>query len=276
MSTSFKCEFCDRNCLSRPGIARHINNCTKALEARIILTDNNVEDIELNDEEFNEQELELDEQEFDEEPNNNNQLRNYSDNFEYEFDNQPKNLDEPEDEFDNRLQNYSYNFEDELEDEFDNRLQNYSYNFENESELENESESEFMKLDEIEEPESETNEFPNNAYADLMNLVIKHNLNNKAGNAIIKFFNKHSNLSISPLPKNIESGRKFIDKISNKLLSYHKQLISEYNNVEYFLYYRPIKNCIQRLLSNSELSRLLLYKYESLKVNIIIFFFLNP
>ena len=81
MSTSFKCEFCDRNCLSRPGIARHINNCTKALEARIILTDNNVEDIELNDEEFNEQELELDEQEFDEEPNNNNQLQNYSDNF---------------------------------------------------------------------------------------------------------------------------------------------------------------------------------------------------
>ena len=123
------------------------------------------------------------------------------------------------------MQNYSYNFEDKLEDKFDNQLQNYLYNFEDKSELKNESESKFMKLDEIEEPESEINEFSNNAYADLMNLVIKHNLNNKAGNAIIKFFNKHSNLSISPLSKNIESGCKFIDKISNKLLSYHKQLI---------------------------------------------------
>ena len=36
----------------------------------------------------------------------------------------------------------------------------------------------------------EVTEFPNEAYADLMELV-KHNLNNKAGNAIIKFFNKH-------------------------------------------------------------------------------------
>ena len=44
-----------------------------------------------------------------------------------------------------------------------------------------------------------------------MELVIKHNLNNKARNAIIKFFNKHSNLSISPLPKNIEAGQKYMD-----------------------------------------------------------------
>jgi len=56
------------------------------------------------------------------------------------------------------------------------------------------------------EQEENVTKFPNEAYADLMELVIKHNLNNKAGNAIIKFFNKHSNLSISPLLKNIEVG----------------------------------------------------------------------
>src|SRR5687767_7018226 len=60
----------------------------------------------------------------------------------------------------------------------------------------------------LEEPEnilerSETRtEFPNKAYADLMILVTQHKLNNKASNAIIKFFNKHSNLTTSPLPKN--------------------------------------------------------------------------
>ncbi|RHZ85212.1 hypothetical protein Glove_70g56 [Diversispora epigaea] len=63
--------------------------------------------------------------------------------------------------------------------------------------------------DNIEESEVEIKEFPNEAYADLMTLVTKHNLSNKAENSIIKFFNRHSDLSQSPLPKNIETGRKF-------------------------------------------------------------------
>ncbi|RHZ82607.1 hypothetical protein Glove_108g30 [Diversispora epigaea] len=54
--------------------------------------------------------------------------------------------------------------------------------------------------------DSDVEEFPNESYADLMTLVIKYNLNNKADNAIIKFFNKYFNLSISPLFKNIEMG----------------------------------------------------------------------
>src|SRR5438034_5804788 len=50
----------------------------------------------------------------------------------------------------------------------------------------------------FEKPESEAcSEFLNEAYKDLM-------LNNKAGNDIIRFFNKHLNLTKSPLPKNIE------------------------------------------------------------------------
>src|ERR1051325_8235292 len=57
------------------------------------------------------------------------------------------------------------------------------------------------------------NEFPNEAYADLMILVTNYKLNNKAGNAIIKFFNKHSNVSQFPLPINIEKGRKFMNNM---------------------------------------------------------------
>ncbi|RHZ87583.1 hypothetical protein Glove_33g107 [Diversispora epigaea] len=58
--------------------------------------------------------------------------------------------------------------------------------------------------------QSQDNEEPRNSelveerfqtYDDLMTLVTKHNLNNKAGNAIIKFFNKHSNVPVSPFPK---------------------------------------------------------------------------
>ncbi|RHZ62265.1 hypothetical protein Glove_341g78 [Diversispora epigaea] len=77
------------------------------------------------------------------------------------------------------------------------------------------------------EPEIESiREFSNEAYADLMTLVIENNLSNKAGNAIIKFFNKHSDLpQSSPLPKNIETGRKFMNKMNISQLSYSKYCI---------------------------------------------------
>ncbi|RHZ59519.1 hypothetical protein Glove_363g53 [Diversispora epigaea] len=83
-----------------------------------------------------------------------------------------------------------------------------------------------------EEPEVENiKEFPNEVYADLMTLVIENNLNNKAGNAIIKFFNKHSDLSqLLPLPKNIETGRKFMDKMNISQLSYSKYCVLTHNS----------------------------------------------
>src|SRR5918994_4036134 len=61
-----------------------------------------------------------------------------------------------------------------------------SYEERSESESSEELESEIF--DELENPESETcTEFPNEAYKDLMLLVTKHKLNNKAGNEIIRF-----------------------------------------------------------------------------------------
>jgi hypothetical protein len=119
-----------------------------------------------------------------------------------------------------------------------------------------------------EEPEVESiREFPNEAYADLMTLVIENNLSNKAGNAIIKFFNKHSDLSQSlPLPKNIETGRKFMNKMNISQLSYSKHRILIHNDQEYFIYYRPIKNCIENLLSNPEISENFLFNYENSEV----------
>ncbi|RHZ65586.1 hypothetical protein Glove_314g17 [Diversispora epigaea] len=119
--------------------------------------------------------------------------------------------------------------------------------------------------DNIEESEVEIKEFPNEAYADLMTLVTKHNLSNKAGNSIIKFFNRHSDLSQSPLPKNIETGRKFMDKMNISQLSYSKHCILMHNNREYFINYRPIKNCIEILLSNSEILQHFIFKYENKK-----------
>src|SRR5437764_4736382 len=61
-------------------------------------------------------------------------------------------------------------------------------------ESEKSEESEIFEKAKEPEPEALT-EFPNDAYKDLIVLVTKHKLNNKADNAIkpiIQFFNKHS------------------------------------------------------------------------------------
>ena len=68
-------------------------------------------------------------------------------------------------------------------------------NFENI--LESLEEPEIVEKFENTEPEA-CSEFPNEAYKDLMLLVTKHKLNNKASNDIIRFFNKHSTLTNSP------------------------------------------------------------------------------
>ncbi|RHZ50763.1 hypothetical protein Glove_492g3 [Diversispora epigaea] len=119
-----------------------------------------------------------------------------------------------------------------------------------------------------EEPEVENiREFPNEAYADLMALVIENNLNNKAGNTIIKFFNKHSDLSqLSPLSKNIETGRKFMDKMNISQLSYSKYCVLTHNSQDYFVHYRPIKNCIKNLLSNPDILKNLMFRYKNSKI----------
>src|SRR6266516_2080235 len=84
-----------------------------------------------------------------------------------------------------------------------------------EAELETEIFEEILFFDkfkfknDLEIEDLKKHEFPNEAYKDLMLLVTDHKLNNKAGNAVIRIFNKHSTHSTLlklPLPKNIKNG----------------------------------------------------------------------
>jgi len=87
-----------------------------------------------------------------------------------------------------------------------------------------------------------------------MLLVTKNKLSNVTGNEIISFFNKHSNLSISPLPKNIKQGCIFMDNIKKSNLEFHKTCVLNYNDVEYFLHYWPLISCIKNILEIPDLS----------------------
>ena len=91
----------------------------------------------------------------------------------------------------------------------------------------------FEEAEFFDESKNPKSEFPNEAYKDLMLLVTNHKLNNKARNAIIRFFNKHLNLLKSPLPKNIKKGREFMNKMNYPNLTFNKLSIKHYNE-KYF------------------------------------------
>jgi hypothetical protein len=120
----------------------------------------------------------------------------------------------------------------------------------------------------FEDSESKTcSEFPNDAYRDLMLLVTNHKLSNKAGNDIIHFFNKHSNLTTSPLPKNIEKGRAFMNNMKFSNLEFSKVLITNHGGKDYYLYYQNLIYCIKNILSVPDIIQDFALCYKNYKVN---------
>ena len=126
------------------------------------------------------------------------------------------------------------------------------------------------ELKEPEEPEileefnvSESDEFSNDAYKDLMVLVTKYKISNKAGNAIIKFFNKHSALSKSPLPKTIEKGRTFMNHMKFPNLSFNKICMVRHYSKEYFLHYQDLIQCVKNLLSIPDIAQHFVLSFEN-------------
>ena len=128
----------------------------------------------------------------------------------------------------------------------------------------------FNEPENFEELENPTPEFPNDAYKDLMLLVTNHKLNNKAGNAIIRFFNKYSNISKSPLPKNIEKGREFMNKMNYPNLKFNKICIANYNGKEYFLHYQDLESCVKNILSVPDITRNFTSSFKNYKVQLIL------
>ena len=96
-----------------------------------------------------------------------------------------------------------------------------------------------------------------------MMLVTKNKLSNVTGNEIISFFNKHSNLSISPLPKNIQQGRIFMDNMKKPNLEFHKTCVLNHNDVEYFLHYWPLFSCIKNILEILNISQYFVFNFEN-------------
>src|SRR6185312_9093282 len=126
--------------------------------------------------------------------------------------------------------------------------------------------AEFQSDSESDDFNQTSNKFPNDAYADLMILVTKYKLSNAAGNAIISFFNKHSNLPISLLPKNIKQEKLFMNNMKSNL-DYQKTCVLKHNDKEYFLYHIPLISCIKNILEISDILQYFALDYQELYKN---------
>ncbi|GET03759.1 hypothetical protein GLOIN_2v1783703 [Rhizophagus clarus] len=168
---------------------------------------------------------------------------------------------------------------DKVEVDDDNDVQNMSFNSIGSaiSEMSLEDSNFENILDSSEEPEifeepknlntKTCTEFPNNAYKDLMLLVTKYKINNKGGNEIIRFFNKHSNLIESPLPKNIEQERAFMNNMKFSNLEFSKVLITKHEDKDYFLYYQNLIQCIKNILTVPDITQNFALSYENYEYN---------
>jgi len=270
MSTNFQCKYCDRYFASRNAYSQHVGRCvdtfmwsnTEESSEDVSNIVSSVNEMLIDNEDFSH----IDEFQEENLPSVSEVSYKFENDQDYEgdisFSGISSNMEECEN-FDEILPASLQSCEN-----FDEILPASLQSCENIDEFLSASLRSYDEPEEEPEVES-TREFPNEAYADLMTLVIENNLSNKAGNAIIKFFNKHSDLpQSSPLPKNIETGRKYMNKMNISQLSYFKHRVLIHNGQDYFIHYRPIKNCIENLLSNSEISRHFLFKYENSEVNI--------
>ncbi|GBC29865.2 hypothetical protein GLOIN_2v1785873 [Rhizophagus irregularis DAOM 181602=DAOM 197198] len=168
---------------------------------------------------------------------------------------------------------------DKVEVDDDNNVQNMSFDSIGSaiSEMSLEDSNFENILDSSEEPEifeepknlntKTCTEFPNDAYKDLMLLVMKYKINNKGGNEIIRFFNKHSNLTESPLPKNIEQGQVFMNNMKFSNLEFSKVLITKHKDKDYFLYYQNLIQCIKNILTVPDITQNFALSYENYEYN---------
>ena len=95
-----------------------------------------------------------------------------------------------------------------------------------------------------------------------MEIVYKHQLSNSAGDAIINFFNKFSNLDTSPLPPSTRIGKELLDNSTIPYMKFKEVPIVIFQNVEYSFYYRSLIKTIKSLIMIDSINQSLVLDYN--------------
>ena len=105
-------------------------------------------------------------------------------------------------------------------------------------------------------------EWPNDAYREFMEITTKFQLSNSAGDAMIRFFNKFSNLDASPLPSSTKVGRELLDDANIRYMTFKEVSITTFQDNEYILHYRPVIQTIKSLLVIDSINQNLVLDYK--------------
>jgi len=242
---SSRCPICDRTFSRRTAYSQHVQVCLKKAE------------------EFGE----VDMQSIDNEEHSNVEI-DIRNNEECEMDdNESDNID---------VQDMSFDSIESTRSELISEMSTMSFADILESDVleSNVLESDVLESDVLEsdvlESEPVNTEFPNEAYKDLMLLVTNCKLSNKTGNEIIQFFNKHSNLTKSPLPKKIEKGREFMNNMKISSLEFDKVFMTTHDDKDYFLYCQNLMNCVKNIIAIPDITKDFALSFENYKVKMLI------
>ena len=94
-----------------------------------------------------------------------------------------------------------------------------------------------------------------------MELITNYQLSHRAGNAIIRFFNKHSNLKSSPLPFSVRIARKFLNNTDIPYVEFKETSVMSIRGIVYKLNYRPIIQAIASLLAIDDINQNLVLNF---------------
>ncbi|RIB23233.1 hypothetical protein C2G38_2171869 [Gigaspora rosea] len=111
--------------------------------------------------------------------------------------------------------------------------------------------------------------WPNDAYRKFIEIINKYWLSNSAGDAFITFFNKFSNLDISPLLPSTKAEKKFLDDTIVPYMMFKEVPVKTFQNVEYIFYYRSLIKTIKSLLMINSINQSLVLQYEDKKEPIV-------
>src|SRR5690242_15470406 len=94
-----------------------------------------------------------------------------------------------------------------------------------------------------------------------MGIINKYQLSNSARDAVINFFNKFSNIDVSPLPSSTKIEKKFLNNSTAFYTMFKEILTKTFQNINYIFYYQSLIKAIKSLISIDSVNQSLVFYY---------------
>ncbi|KAF0551139.1 zn-finger domain-containing protein [Gigaspora margarita] len=112
------------------------------------------------------------------------------------------------------------------------------------------------------EPEDLYQKFLSKEYAEFIHIVTHFQVQDQLANAFIQFFNKYSNRDDYPLPSSSQSGRAFTKNLNLPNFGWRKEIIFDYEGLEYTFEFRTVLDRIHQILTNKSITEEFIFEHK--------------